>query len=45
MGLTESLGAKVTLEESIALIEIMDLDGGGTVSFDEFMMLMYVCVH
>ena len=39
--LTESLGARITLEESKALIEVMDLDGGGTVSFDEFMMLMY----
>ena len=41
MTLTESLGAKVTLDEAKALIEVMDLDGGGTVSFDEFMMLMY----
>ena len=39
--LTESLGARISLQESIALIEVMDLDGGGTVSFDEFMMLMY----
>lgn len=41
MTLTESLGARVTMDEAKALIEVMDLDGGGTVSFDEFMMLMY----
>lgn len=39
--LTESLGARVSMDEAKALIEVMDLDGGGTVSFDEFMMLMY----
>jgi ubiquitin-conjugating enzyme E2 N len=39
--LTESLGSRVTIEEAKDLIAIMDLDGGGTVSFDEFMMLMY----
>jgi ubiquitin-conjugating enzyme E2 N len=39
--LTETLGARVSLEEAKDLIETMDLDGGGTVSFDEFMMLMY----
>jgi ubiquitin-conjugating enzyme E2 D/E len=39
--LTESLGARVSIEEARGLIEAMDLDGGGTVSFDEFMMLMY----
>ena len=39
--LTESLGSKVTIEEAVEMIAVMDLDGGGTVSFDEFMMLMY----
>jgi len=39
--LTASLGSKVTIEEAVDLIKVMDLDGGGTVSFDEFMMLMY----
>jgi len=39
--LTASLGSKVTIEEAIDLIKVMDLDGGGTVSFNEFMMLMY----
>jgi len=39
--LTEQLGAQVTMEQSQELMDFVDLDGGGTMDFYEFMMLMY----